>query len=162
MSSFPSLPKFPIRNAARAIIEKEGKVLLVKFDDEHGLHNNWPGGGQNFGETVEENLYREIWEEAQARVEIERLFCTYEHMVSEEIVQQGQPQSFSMIFLCKLIDGYAPHLPDTPDPYEIDVEWIPIDELHEHWVLPDITDAVQAWHHGKVIGLPFIVNREEA
>ena len=162
MNNLPTLPKYPIRNAARALIEKEGKVLLVKFDDEHGPHYNWPGGGQDFGESVEENLHREVWEETHAKIEVQRLFCTYEHLVSEELVRQGQPQSFSLIFLCKLVKGVEPHLPGSPDQYEIAVEWIPIDELQEHWVLPDITSTVQAWFHGKKIDIPMIVNRDEA
>jgi 8-oxo-dGTP diphosphatase len=162
MSNFPSLPELPIRLSARAVIVKDGAVLLVKFDDEHGPHYNWPGGGQRFGESVEENLHREVWEEVHARIEIQRLFCIYEHLVSEEVVRQGQPQSSSMVFLCNLLDESEPQLPTHPDPYEVAVEWIPIDELQGHWVLPDITAIVQAWYHEEEIGLPFIVNREEA
>lgn len=161
MSNFPSLPKFPIRNAARAVIVKDGAVLLVKFDDEHGPHYNWPGGGQDFGESIEENLHREVWEETHARVALQRLFCTYEHMVSEELVRQGIPQYFSMIFLCKLLDGCEPQLPDHPDPNEVAVEWMPIEELQDHLVLPNITTTVQAWYQGVEIGLPLIVNRDD-
>lgn len=162
MSNFPSLPKFPIRNAARALIIKNGTVLLVKFDDEHGPHYNWPGGGQDFGESIVDNLHREVWEEANAKVEVQRLFCTYEHMVSVALAKQGHPQYFSMVFLCKLAEGCEPCLPDQPDPNQVAVEWIPIDELQNHWVLPNITPTVQAWYHGEEIGLPLTVNRDDA
>jgi len=162
VSNFPSLPKYPIRNAARAVIVKDGSVLLVKFDDEHGPHYNWPGGGQDFGESIEQNLHREVWEETNAKVEVERLFCIYEHMVSEALVQKGHPQYFSLIFLCKLQEGCEPRLPVQPDPNQVAVEWIPIEELQSHWILPNIIPTVQAWYRGEEIGVPVIVNRDDA
>jgi 8-oxo-dGTP diphosphatase len=34
-----------IRVGAAGIIIENGKILLVKFDDENGRHYNYPGGG---------------------------------------------------------------------------------------------------------------------
>jgi 8-oxo-dGTP pyrophosphatase MutT (NUDIX family) len=162
MSQLPSLPHYPIRNAARAVIVKDGAVLLTKFEDEFGLHYNWPGGGQQFGETIQENLHREVWEETRAEVEIISIFCLFEFLPSVESAQTGIPQTASIIFLCALKAGSQPRLPENPDAYQVDVEWLPIDELQNHWVLPYITAEVQAWYRGEKIDLPFVISRDGA
>lgn len=162
MAVLPSLPTYPIRVVARALVVKDDAVLLVKFDDENGPHYNWPGGGMNFGETVKEAVVREVFEETSARVEVGELFCVNEYLVSEETAKTGIPQTFGLIFLCSLIDGNQPRLPDNPDENQVAVEWIPIDELQNHWVLPNLTSTVQAWYHDKENGLPLIVNREDS
>ena len=161
MSGLPSLPKYPIRIAPRAVIERDGAVLLVKFDDEHGPHYNWPGGGMDFGESIQETLHREVREETNAAVDILSLFCVYEYLTSLTIAQQGEPQYFGMVFLCGLKEGCEPKLPVSPDENQVAVEWIPIEELHNHWVLPDLTKTVQDWYRGENIGLPFLVHRED-
>ena len=160
MSNYPSLPKLPIRLSARAVIVKDGAVLLSKFDDEHGPHYNWPGGGQEWGETIEENLHREVWEETRAEVEIESIFCIFEYLPKIESAQKGWPQTVSVVFLCKLKEGSQPRLPENPDPFQVAVDWVPIDELQNHWVGPFLTDEVQAWYRGEEIGLPFVIARE--
>ena len=159
MTSLPSLPAHPIRVSARAVITARDSVLLAKFDDEHGPHYNWPGGGMDFGETVQQAVMREVWEETHAKVEVGELLCVYEHLRNDDEIQIGMPQSLSLIFHCTLVDGSQPCLPDTPDENQIAVEWIPIDELGQHWVLPNIVPEVQAWWKGNQNGISFVVNR---
>ncbi len=56
------------------IIVRDGKILLNRRNDTEKpeLHGLWefPGGGMEIGETVEENLLRELYEECGYRVEI--------------------------------------------------------------------------------------------
>ena len=157
----PSLPAYPIRVSVRAVIEQSGSVLLVKFDDEHGPHYNWPGGGMDFGESIHQALVREVWEETNAEIEIGELFCIYEHLLSTEIARTGLPQTISLIFRCSLCPGTRPCLPEQPDPYEVAVEWISINDLQDYWILPDITQTVQSWSLRTNHKLPIIVNRED-
>ena len=49
------------RIAARAIITQDGKVLLVREKDDDWW--SFPGGGIDYGETVQEALVREVSEE---------------------------------------------------------------------------------------------------
>ena len=71
--------------AAASIIEREGKVLMVKRAIEPG-YGLWsiPGGYVDRGEVVEEAAVREVWEETGLEVEIQRmvgLFSEHGHPV---------------------------------------------------------------------------------
>ena len=71
--------------AAASIIEREGKVLMVRRAIQPG-YGLWsiPGGYVDRGEVVEEAAVREVWEETGLRVEIQRmvgLFSEHGHPV---------------------------------------------------------------------------------
>ena len=71
--------------AAASIIEREGKVLMVKRAIEPG-YGLWsiPGGYVDRGEVVEEAAVREVWEETGLKVEIQHmvgLFSEHGHPV---------------------------------------------------------------------------------
>ena len=143
----------------RALIEREGQVLLVKFDDEHGPHYNWPGGGMEWGETMQESLVREVLEETCAEVVVGDLFCVFEYVPHGELWDNGNPQTVSLIFHCSLAPEAQPCLPEIPDPAEVAVEWVPIDALTDSRVLPDITTEVVRWWQGENEAIPIVVTR---
>lgn len=60
-----------LRPAAYAIIEREGKILLMKLRHTGKYHP--PGGGVEAGERIKEALKRELREETGLEVRIERL-----------------------------------------------------------------------------------------
>ena len=71
--------------AAASIIEREGKVLMVRRAIQPG-YGLWsiPGGYVDRGEVVEEAAVREVWEETGLKVEIQRmvgLFSEHGHPV---------------------------------------------------------------------------------
>ncbi len=92
------------------IIVKNGKILLNKRNDREKpeLHGLWefPGGGIEIGETVEENLLREISEECGYRAEI---VSQLRHIWT---VQIKNPRSlhygiqiYLLPFVCRIIAG---------------------------------------------------------
>lgn len=62
--------KSKIRNIARGIITKEHQVLLIEVESNDSRWWILPGGGQDFGETIEQTLTRECEEELGIGVEI--------------------------------------------------------------------------------------------
>lgn len=52
-----------IRNSAKAIIINEDKILLTKNQDNEGYFYLYPGGGQEYRETLHDALIRECIEE---------------------------------------------------------------------------------------------------
>lgn len=72
------------RVAVSALIFEGGRVLLA-----HRRDINWwnlPGGGMEAGETVDEALRREVYEETGLIVEIEQLVGVYSKPQKQEVV----------------------------------------------------------------------------
>lgn len=59
--------KFKFRPSAYGLLIKEGKILLSPQRDGY----DFPGGGINIDETVEEALRREFWEETGLKIEVD-------------------------------------------------------------------------------------------
>jgi ADP-ribose pyrophosphatase YjhB (NUDIX family) len=131
-----------IRVGAAGIIIENGKVLVVKFDDENGPHYNYPGGGHEEGETLHQTAAREVKEETDADVEVGRLLLIVESAPFEVDYVYGPTHYLKFFFECKLKPGSILKLPETPDPNEIAVEWLPFDSLAKELVIPDISEAL--------------------
>jgi ADP-ribose pyrophosphatase YjhB (NUDIX family) len=128
-----------VRVGAAGIIIQDGKILLVKFDDEHGPHYNYPGGGHQEGETLRKTAAREVKEETDADVQVGRLLVTAESAPFEVEYVYGKTHFLKLSFECTLKPGSKPRLPDKPDLYEVAVEWVSIEQLAELPVIPDIS-----------------------
>lgn len=77
-----------IRNAAKAVILRDGKILVNKCRDEETgeIYYDLPGGGQRPFETMEEALVREVMEETGYRVSVVRFAALAEEIyLSEEL-----------------------------------------------------------------------------
>jgi len=72
-----------------AIIEKEGRILIAKRKKNGPLKNLWefPGGKIEPGETPEECVRREVFEELGLTVEIEEFICSTEYQYEHESVE---------------------------------------------------------------------------
>jgi len=78
-------PPAPIVGVGAAVI-REGRVLLVKRGQEPAL-GQWtlPGGVVELGESLEEAVKREIWEECHIRIEIEGIAGVVERIQRDEL-----------------------------------------------------------------------------
>ena len=95
---------------AGAAIMKDGKLFIAKRPDkgEAGLKWEFPGGKIEAGETPKQALIREIEEELEAEIEIDRFITTVKH----------QYQTFHLtmhVFLCHL-NGNDPVLEEHVAP----------------------------------------------
>lgn len=120
--------KIGIRPAT--IVIKDEKVLLVssKYNDEEFYL--FPGGGMEFGETVEEAAIRETFEETGVKVKIKDLFHVSEYIYSED----WNKRSISMFFIAEVVEILKP---TTDDEGKIkEVKWIKLSELDNYDIRP--------------------------
>jgi len=120
--------KIGIRPAT--IVIKDKKVLLVssKYKDEE-LYL-FPGGGMEFGETIEEAAIRETLEETGVKVKIKDLFHVNEYIYSED----WSKRSVSMFFIAEVVEILEP---TTDDEGKIkEVKWIKLSELDNYDIKP--------------------------
>ena len=87
------------RVSSRAIIIEDGKLLAmfrrkIKKDDSVKEYYVIPGGGLEDGETLEENVIRELKEEFNVDIEIVKFLSTEEY-----------DDTIANYFLCKIVNG---------------------------------------------------------
>lgn len=106
-----------IKNSCKAIIIKNGRILLNKCrNDDGNLYYVLPGGGQMCGETMEEAVVRECYEETGCRVRVIRPAAYGERMY-------GGRHKLYHVFLCSL-EEYTNGDPKNPDVNQIGCVWV--------------------------------------
>jgi len=90
---------------AALIFDDRGRVLLIKRKD----NGSWalPTGKMELGETLEESVIREMEEELNLKVRVQRLVGVYSHP-SHQVLNYGVGETIQFVtscFLCDLIDG---------------------------------------------------------
>ncbi len=122
-----------IRNAAKALIVQQGKLLAIRCRDTLDEHFDEyfvvPGGGQEHGESLEQCLRRECKEEINVAVEVKDLVFIREYIgKNHEFVTHNHAHQIEFFFLCTIRDGH-PAAGETPDTDQIGIAWLPLDEL---------------------------------
>jgi len=118
------------RNSAKAIIIKEQKILLLKKQYEDGLViYTLPGGTQETGESLEQAVIREAYEEVAAHVSVIDLVNIYEHRRPSRKETNVIKHKVEFAFLCRLEGEYKPAMGTHPDPHQVAVEWIDMHAL---------------------------------
>ena len=111
---------------AAIIRDEEGRIFATQRG--YGDFNDFwefPGGKIEAGESADQALRREIWEELQTRIVVERLFRTVEY-------DYPQFHLSMQCFLCRIESGHPVLLEHEAarwlSPAELDsVEWLPAD-----------------------------------
>jgi ADP-ribose pyrophosphatase YjhB (NUDIX family) len=81
--------------AAAVIFDQNKKILLVKATYQRVHPWGLPGGGLEYGEHPEQAVVREVWEETNLRVCIQKLL----------LVNSWLPDRVGLYYLCKITDG---------------------------------------------------------
>ena len=123
--------------AAKAFIVSEGKFLIVQRSEseKNPLYWELPGGRMDFGETVSENLKRELVEEVGLQdIEVIAPIGVWSFMINEN------NQLVGSTFLCK----------SSTSEIKLSFEhknyaWITKDELGKYNVFPGIIEEMSSW-----------------
>ena len=112
-----------------AIIMKDGKVLMVGNESANYLYS--VGGRIKFGETAEEAIVREVFEETGVKMEIDRLGFVHEnYFYGDAPSNLGKLiYEISFYFYMKVSDDFAPISESfTEDNIKESLKWVSPDE----------------------------------
>lgn len=112
-------------NVVAAIIVKDQKILIAKrgYGEFKGMYE-FPGGKVENGETPEEALKREIYEEMEAKIEVDSFFYHAHYKYPDFILEMD-------CYLCHLVDNHMKLLEHLDclwiEPNEQNILWVPAD-----------------------------------
>ncbi len=126
------------RNSAKALIVKDGRLLVIRKKVGAELWYLLPGGGQEKGETLHEALKRECLEEVNAVIEPGRLLFVREYLGRNHEFADSQADAHAVDFMFEafLKEGSVPSQGSQPDWSQEGIAWLPIQELETHELYP--------------------------
>lgn len=118
-----------IRNAAKALIIKDGKMLAVKISDGREEWYIMPGGGQEAEELLPETVCREVAEEMGIQVRVRDLVFVVEGLRGEAF------HRVDLVFLCEYI-GIIQNAVLQGDTNQTGYDWLDIETLNHAPLYP--------------------------
>ncbi len=133
----------PIRNSAKALIVRDGKLLTVRVRDGGEEWSILPGGGQETGELLPDAAAREAAEELGVRVEVHDLAFVVEG-------ERGEPfHRVDLVFRCAYL-GEIEKAKIRGDTNQIGVKWLPLGTLNRSDLYPSkLRRAIMDLYAGK-------------
>lgn len=119
-----------IRNAVRAVIIRDSRILLIRKEYEDGSQRfALPGGAQDPGETLTMALDRECREEIGTDVIIVSLLHVADWFKPRDTVPPSTRHLVEFLFACDVEETYTPKNGYHPDKHQVEVVWIELDRL---------------------------------
>ena len=126
-----------IRNAARALIVRDDRILLLrKLGYSDGERFALPGGGQDPGETLRQALLRECQEEIGTQVQVHDLIHVADYFKVRDTDPPSTRHLVEFLFRCEVPDNYAPVNGEHPDKHQVEVVWARLDALPDMPLFP--------------------------
>ena len=131
-----------IRVAARALIIRDGAVLLQVCRIGDRVVHLLPGGGQERGETLAEAVVREVREETGLAVAVGPLLWVREFIPHRHGLVPGDVQELHCVFACTPTDDAADAAlavaGANPDATQTAIRWVPLHALSGLTLWPEV------------------------
>ena len=132
-----------IRNAAKALIIKDDKMLAIKISDGKEEWYIMPGGGQEVEELLPEAACREVAEELGLKVEVKDLVFVIEGVHGENF------HRVDLVFLCEY-KGTIENAILQSDTNQVGYDWLDIKTLNTTPLYPSkLRRQIMNLHEGK-------------
>ena len=127
-----------VRLSVKAIIIRQGRLLVLKCRDHEGVWYALPGGGQQVGETVIEALRRECLEELGCQVRIGPLRFIRDYISKNHEFAATDPDAHQveLMFECELES--EPSLATQPDTMQEGFAWLEVSRLEGFRLYPRV------------------------
>ncbi|MBQ7828248.1 MAG: NUDIX domain-containing protein [Clostridia bacterium] len=112
-----------VRNAAKALIIKEDKMLAIKISDGKEEWYIMPGGGQDVEELLPDTVCREVAEETGLQIEVKDLVFVIEGLHGENF------HRVDLVFLCEY-KGEVENIILQSDTNQVGYDWLDIKTLN--------------------------------
>lgn len=147
----------PIRNSAKAVIIKDGKLLCTKNKDHLGIFYLLPGGGQEPGESIHDALRRECMEEISANIEIGDILFIRDYIGKNHEFSEwdSDMHQIEYMFECSITDESCLGNGAVPDNAQIGVEWLDIGKLKDYRIYPSSLKGVLG-EKGKKVNIIYL------
>lgn len=124
-----SADKLFFRPSVYGIIIENNKILLSKQWDGY----DFPGGGIDIHETIEEALKRECWEETGLKVGVGKIITCETSFFKLPNVEEKYCNSVLMYYMCKRVGGElsTANFDKHEKEYADMSEWISLDDLEK-------------------------------
>lgn len=144
------------RYRAAAIIIENGCVLLASNNASNYYYS--VGGGVHMGETAEEAVVREVYEETGINYKVDRLAFIHENFfIGDGIIEGKSCHEIAFYFFMKPKGNQSLNSNSVCSEGKEYMNWIPLDELNKHIVYP-------TFFNDKILnpsqGIQHIVTRE--
>ncbi len=128
------MPQIRIRVAG--ILVKDDRILLVRHEKNGKSYWLLPGGGVEFGETVEQALIREFKEEVGFSIQVGKLV-----LVNDSIPSDRHRQVLNLYFVVSALNDNE-EIKVTPDGILKDATFYSLADFPKMTVNPDVKDEV--------------------
>jgi 8-oxo-dGTP diphosphatase len=125
--------KYP-RIRVSVIVIEEGKILLVRHEKQGKTYWVLPGGGVDYGETVEQAAVRELKEETNLDIAVDKFV-----FVDDFIPEDRDRHVVDLYFTAKVVGG---ELKLGADSIMREVRYFPVEELADLTFYPKIADRI--------------------
>ncbi|MTI65402.1 MAG: NUDIX domain-containing protein [Firmicutes bacterium] len=131
------------RILTKALVIKDNRLLFLKRSDESKFAKGlWdiPGGKLEFGETLEDSLSREIFEETKIETDVKENLA-----VSTGINLKDKKQYVSIIYTAEYISGSI-----KLDLEHSDYKWLTIEEAQNYNLVYYVKEALEKYDSFKI------------
>jgi len=127
-----------IRVANKALIVREGRLLVTVNSGDFPTFYLCPGGGQDHGEDARAGLRRECREEICCDVVVGDLAFLRDYIGADHEFSQkdGWFHQREAYFFCELAAGAEPRFDGEGDVFQSGIAWIPLEGLHDEPLWP--------------------------
>lgn len=134
--------------AQKALIVRNGMLLLVKKSAEDPIHpGKWeiPGGRMKFGESVEQNIKREVKEETGLHISVGEPFDVWAWMIYETD-SSGSPMQTQVVAVARVCEADSDDVSisgQKKEDYLSDARWVPVDDVLCYDIIPEMIPVIQ-------------------